>query len=201
LAASGGVVALFLTGMISRCSAAMGFISDSRRFPSKTPCWWSPTRKKLRRQGESAESAARSGSPAAGCRPVLMASSVAMLGLLPAALSRGIGSETQKPLAIVVIGGALALVILPRLLHACAALVGFRKRVPAPHRSDRPPSASPALRHLECAASGSKPALLQFVYDNRLESCHRVSGRVDSPHCGRTRQRAVAVHVALGVRR
>jgi len=32
-----------------------------------------------------------------------MASTVAMLGLLPAALSRGIGSETQKPLAIVVI--------------------------------------------------------------------------------------------------
>jgi cobalt-zinc-cadmium resistance protein CzcA len=40
-----------------------------------------------------------------------------MIGLLPAALSHGIGSETQKPLAIVVIGGALMLAILPRLLQ------------------------------------------------------------------------------------
>jgi cobalt-zinc-cadmium resistance protein CzcA len=57
-----------------------------------------------------------------------MASSVAMLGLFPAALSRGIGSETQKPLAIVVIGGALALAILPRLLQPALLLLAFRKR-------------------------------------------------------------------------
>jgi cobalt-zinc-cadmium resistance protein CzcA len=50
-------------------------------------------------------------------RPVLMTTFVAMLGLLPAALSRGIGSETQKPLAIVVIGGALVLAVVPRLLQ------------------------------------------------------------------------------------
>jgi cobalt-zinc-cadmium resistance protein CzcA len=42
---------------------------------------------------------------------------VALIGLLPAALSRGIGSETQKPLAIVVIGGMLVLALLPRLLQ------------------------------------------------------------------------------------
>jgi cobalt-zinc-cadmium resistance protein CzcA len=40
-----------------------------------------------------------------------------MLGLLPAALSHGIGADTQKPLAIVVIGGALILAVLPRLLQ------------------------------------------------------------------------------------
>jgi cobalt-zinc-cadmium resistance protein CzcA len=42
---------------------------------------------------------------------------VAMLGLTPAALSHGIGADTQKPLAIVVIGGALVLAIIPRLLQ------------------------------------------------------------------------------------
>jgi cobalt-zinc-cadmium resistance protein CzcA len=52
-----------------------------------------------------------------GLRPVLMTTFVAMIGLLPAALSHGIGSETQKPLAIVVIGGALMLAVLPRLLQ------------------------------------------------------------------------------------
>jgi cobalt-zinc-cadmium resistance protein CzcA len=51
-------------------------------------------------------------------RPVVMTALMAMIGLLPAAISHGIGSETQKPLAIVVIGGLvtstiLTLVILP----------------------------------------------------------------------------------------
>jgi cobalt-zinc-cadmium resistance protein CzcA len=62
-------------------------------------------------------------------RPVLMTASVALLGLLPAALSHGIGSETQRPLAIVVIGGALALSILPRLLQPALLLLAHREAV------------------------------------------------------------------------
>jgi len=126
VAASGGVVALFLTGTDFSISAAMGFISilgvsiqDALLVVTYA--------QKLRRQGESAESAARQAAER-WLRPVLMASAVAMLGLLPAALSRGIGSETQKPLAIVVIGGALALVILPRLLQPALLSLAFRKR-------------------------------------------------------------------------
>lgn len=53
-------------------------------------------------------------------RTVLMTALLAMLGLLPMALSNAIGSETQKPLAVVVIGGlvsatSLTLVVLPAL--------------------------------------------------------------------------------------
>jgi len=53
-------------------------------------------------------------------RPVMMTALVATLGLLPAALSTGIGSDSQKPLAIVVVGGlvsslALSLFMLPLL--------------------------------------------------------------------------------------
>jgi len=48
---------------------------------------------------------------------VLMTTLVATLGLLPAALSNGIGSQTQKPLAIVVIGGSLILAILTRVVQ------------------------------------------------------------------------------------
>jgi cobalt-zinc-cadmium resistance protein CzcA len=53
-------------------------------------------------------------------RAVLMTGLLAMLGLLPAALSHAIGAETQRPLAIVVIGGlvsatALTLFVLPVL--------------------------------------------------------------------------------------
>ena len=50
-------------------------------------------------------------------RPVLMTTLVALFGLLPAALSHGIGSEMQKPLAVVVIGGALVLAIVARLVQ------------------------------------------------------------------------------------
>src|SRR5207247_10522709 len=53
-------------------------------------------------------------------RTVLMTALLAMLGLLPMALSKGIGSETQRPLAVVIIGGLisatfLTLIVLPTL--------------------------------------------------------------------------------------
>src|SRR5438128_5931441 len=53
-------------------------------------------------------------------RTVLMTALLAMLGLLPMALSKGIGSEVQKPLAVVIIGGLvsatiLTLIVLPTL--------------------------------------------------------------------------------------
>jgi cobalt-zinc-cadmium resistance protein CzcA len=82
--------------------------------------------RKLREEGHAAEQSARMAAER-WLRPVLMATFVAMLGLLPAALSHGIGSETQKPLAIVVIGGAMALVILPRLLQPALISLAHRK--------------------------------------------------------------------------
>jgi cobalt-zinc-cadmium resistance protein CzcA len=58
-------------------------------------------------------------------RTVLMTALLAMLGLLPMALSHGIGSETQRPLALVVIGGLisatmLTLFVLPTLYYYLA---------------------------------------------------------------------------------
>jgi cobalt-zinc-cadmium resistance protein CzcA len=45
-----------------------------------------------------------------------MTTLVAALGLFPAAISNGIGAQTQKPLAVVVIGGSLMLAVVSRLL-------------------------------------------------------------------------------------
>ena len=45
-------------------------------------------------------------------RPVVMTAMMAAIGLMPAAMSTGIGSESQKPLAIVVIGGLVTATIL-----------------------------------------------------------------------------------------
>ena len=49
-------------------------------------------------------------------RPVVMTALMAAIGLLPAAMSTGIGSETQRPLAIVVIGGIITATILTLLV-------------------------------------------------------------------------------------
>ena len=71
-------------------------------------------------------------------RPVLMAALAAAIGLLPAAMATGIGSETQRPLARVVVGGMITsalmiLFVLPvvyllihRYLGTRAAPVGMR---------------------------------------------------------------------------
>jgi cobalt-zinc-cadmium resistance protein CzcA len=123
---SGGIVALYLTGTDFSISAAMGFISILGVAVQDALLVVTYARQ-LRQQGHDAKEAARLAAER-WLRPVLMASFVAMLGLLPAAVSRGIGSETQKPLAIVVIGGALALVILPRLLQPALLMLAHRDR-------------------------------------------------------------------------
>jgi cobalt-zinc-cadmium resistance protein CzcA len=57
---------------------------------------------------------------------VLMTTLVATLGLLPAAMSHGIGADTVRPLAIVVIGGSLELAILTRLLQPPMRVIAYR---------------------------------------------------------------------------
>ena len=55
-----------------------------------------------------------------------MTTLVATLGLLPAALSHGIGAQTQRPLAIVVIGGSLVLAVLTRLLQPPLLVIAWK---------------------------------------------------------------------------
>jgi len=78
----------------------------------------------LRAEGLSVEDAVWEGATTR-FRTVMMTALLAMLGLLPMALSHGIGSETQRPLAVVVIGGLfsatfLTLVVLPAVYLAAA---------------------------------------------------------------------------------
>jgi heavy metal efflux system protein len=130
VACSGGVLALFVTGMHLSISAAMGFISifgiavqDAIIVVTYAHRMWS--------EGHSLDDGTRLAAER-GLRPALMTASVALIGLLPAAVSRGIGSETQKPLAVVVIGGMLVLAVLPRLLLPPLLALAHRTRlVPA----------------------------------------------------------------------
>jgi cobalt-zinc-cadmium resistance protein CzcA len=65
----------------------------------------------LRASGHSIEDAAIEGA-VLRLRPIMMTMLVATLGLLPAALSRGIGSDSQRPFAIVIVGGLLGALLL-----------------------------------------------------------------------------------------
>jgi cobalt-zinc-cadmium resistance protein CzcA len=64
-------------------------------------------------------------------RPILMTGFTAIFGLLPAALSTRIGAQTQRPLAIVVIGGMLVALFLLRYLTPVMYLL-FRRQAPDP---------------------------------------------------------------------
>ena len=60
-------------------------------------------------------------------RPVVMTALMAAIGLLPAAISTGIGSETQKPLAIVVIGGLITATVLTLLIFPIIYRLFYRQ--------------------------------------------------------------------------
>ncbi|HEY1959016.1 MAG TPA: CusA/CzcA family heavy metal efflux RND transporter [Polyangiaceae bacterium] len=116
VACAGGILALVVTRESFSVSAAMGFISIFGIAIQDAILVVTYFRRLRDVDGLSIEDAAREAAEKR-LRPVLMTTLVAALGLLPAAISNGIGAQTQKPLAIVVIGGALMLAVLTRLLQ------------------------------------------------------------------------------------
>ncbi|MSQ98709.1 MAG: CusA/CzcA family heavy metal efflux RND transporter [Xanthomonadales bacterium] len=125
LALTGGVLALTARGIPFSISAGVGFIALSGIAVLNGLVMLSFIRD-LRRQGLALEDAIVAGA-LGRLRPVLMTALVASLGFIPMALNSGIGSEVQRPLATVVIGGIisstlLTLVVLPALVR----LVGGR---------------------------------------------------------------------------
>ncbi len=117
-ASIGGVIALFVSGEYISVPASVGFIALWGIAVLNGVVLVSSIRK-LREDGLSVAAAVRE-----GCvqrfRPVLMTATVAMLALVPFLFATGPGSEVQRPLAVVVIGGLisstlLTLVVLPTL--------------------------------------------------------------------------------------
>ncbi len=119
----GGVFALLFSGIPLSVSAAIGFIALFGQAVLNGVVMVSYINQ-LRRQGMEVYQAVYQGA-LSRLRTVLMTAWLAMLGLLPMALSHGIGSETQRPLALVVIGGlisatVLTLYVLPALYYFVA---------------------------------------------------------------------------------
>jgi cobalt-zinc-cadmium resistance protein CzcA len=127
----GGIFALLITGIPLSVSAAIGFIALFGQAVLNGVVMVAYFNQ-LRNSGASPEAAVLRGS-LVRMRTVIMTGLLAMLGLLPMALSTGIGSETQKPLAVVVIGGLvsatlLTLIVLPVLYLVFQRLLQRRRR-------------------------------------------------------------------------
>ncbi|NBS48545.1 MAG: efflux RND transporter permease subunit, partial [Betaproteobacteria bacterium] len=121
LAMIGGFVALWLLHIPLSVSAAIGFIALSGQAVLNGVVMLTVFQQ-LREKGMKVIDAVREGSMQR-LRTVLMTALLAALGLLPMALSTDIGAETQRPLAVVVIGGLvtatlLTLIVLPVLYVA-----------------------------------------------------------------------------------
>lgn len=114
VAMMGGVWALTLTRIAFSISAAVGFISIFGVVVQNGVLLINDFNY-LRRRGVPTHDAVQRGSVTL-LRAVVMISLTAILGLLPAALATSVGSQAQKPLAIVVVGGMLAAMILPQFL-------------------------------------------------------------------------------------
>ncbi len=117
----GGVVGLALAGLHLSISAAVGFIAVAGISVQNGVIMLEQIIN-LHERGSSLNEAVVEGA-ASRLRPILMTALMAGLGLLPAALSHGIGSETQRPFAVVIVGGIvsatlIALNLLPLMYEA-----------------------------------------------------------------------------------
>jgi heavy metal efflux system protein len=134
--AVGGIWALYLTGTNFSVSAAVGFISLFGIAVMEGLLMISYFNA-LRAEGLDLREAIVQGA-SKRVRPVMITAMTAILGLLPAALSTKIGSQTQKPLAIVVVGGmALTLFVDRYLMPVLYSFYGNRK----------PPERSSGMAH------------------------------------------------------
>jgi cobalt-zinc-cadmium resistance protein CzcA len=137
----GGIFALLITGIPLSVSAAIGFIALFGQAVLNGVVMVTYFNQ-LKTAGATPTEAVIKGS-LVRLRTVLMTAMLAMMGLMPMALSHDIGSETQKPLAVVVIGGLvtatlLVLFVMPVLYVMFAQIKGRRR----PHAAPAVPDAS-----------------------------------------------------------
>jgi cobalt-zinc-cadmium resistance protein CzcA len=126
----GGIFALRLTGINLSVSAAIGFIALFGQAVLNGVVMVSYFNQ-LRDEGMRTYDAVLNGT-LVRLRTVLMTGTLAMLGLLPMALSHGIGSETQKPLAVVIIGGLITATLLTLFVLPAVYLLFVEKEARVP---------------------------------------------------------------------
>lgn len=122
----GGILALHVTGMNFGISAGVGFIALFGICVQNGVILISEfhrNRKEKRPLDEAISEGVK-----VRTRPVVMTALMASIGLLPAAISTGIGSESQKPLAIVIIGGLITATVLTLLVFPIIFRMAYSRR-------------------------------------------------------------------------
>ena len=125
---AGGFFALGLAGLHLSISAAVGFIAVAGISVQNGVILVEEV-VRLVDNGASLVRAVTEGA-ISRLRPILMTALMAGLGLLPAALSSGIGAETQRPFAVVIVGGVITATLFTLTLLPPLALWGLRQRKP-----------------------------------------------------------------------
>ena len=110
MAPIGGILALYLTGTNFSVSSGVGFLALFG-VSVQTGVIMLEYINQLRARGFSIMDAVQEGA-VLRFRPILMTMLVASLGLVPAATSHGIGSDSQRPFAIVIVGGLMAVLVM-----------------------------------------------------------------------------------------
>jgi len=141
MAPIGGILALMLTGTHFSVSSGVGFLALSN-VSVQTGIIMVEYINQLRARGLGVDEAAIEGA-VLRLRPIMMTALVATLGLLPAALSHDIGSDSQRPFALVIVGGlltnlAISVFLLPTL-YAVLAGPGDLEVVAAADQEDPAP--------------------------------------------------------------
>ena len=121
----GGILALHVTGTVFSISAGIGFIALFGICIQNGVILVSEFKQNLHQKIPLVQAVKKG--VQSRIRPVVMTALMAAIGLLPAALSTGIGSETQKPLAIVVIGGLISSTILTLLIFPLIVELFYRR--------------------------------------------------------------------------
>jgi cobalt-zinc-cadmium resistance protein CzcA len=129
----GGILALLITGVNFNISAGIGFIALFGICVQNGVILISKFKSNIRDLKHSTTWTSFPDALRAGVqdrlRPIVMTAMMAAIGLLPAAMSHGIGSEASKPLAIVVIGGLITNTIFNLFIFPIAFYWTYRKRV------------------------------------------------------------------------
>ena len=127
----GGIVALWLTGTPFSVSSGIGFLALFG-VSVQTALVYISYVNELRRDGTELEEAIRQGA-ILRLRPIMMTALVAAFGLLPVALATGVGTDSQRPFALVIVSGLftrlLISVFLMPVLYALVARPGDRLEV------------------------------------------------------------------------
>ena len=132
LALAGGIAALMLRGYSFNVSAGVGFISLFGVSIIAGVLFVSRTNRLIDDEGLDTPAAVRKAARIQ-LRPNLMTMLLALLGLIPAARATGIGSDVQRPLATVIVGGLTSALVLTVITLPALYLVLFRNGKGDPH--------------------------------------------------------------------